>query len=135
MSEPISRASIGRTLALVVSLVVLLGTGYIGVHNVIDEWANQETPFQRVVSIGGGLYGVLGLIAGAGLLLRRRWGFHVAVTWAVVTTAVGTSAAIAYSDTNSWIGAGAGAFAVTALATALVVWLAWIGMTGAKTPA
>jgi len=118
-----------------VSLVVLLGTGVIGVHNVIAEWPEVETTFQRAVCVGGGLYGVLGLIAGAGVLLRRRWGFYVAVAWAVVTTAVGTSAAVAYADAVSRIGSGAGAFAATALATTLVVWLARIGMNRAKTPA
>ena len=128
MTEIKSRASIWRTLALVVSLAVLLGTGAIGVHNVFSEWNDAENPFQRVVSVGGGLYGVLGLVAGVGLILRRKWGFPAAVVWAVVTTAVGTSAAIAYADNTAWIGPGVGAFAATALATTLVVWLARIGM-------
>ena len=128
MIETSSRRSIGRTVALVVSVIVLLGTGYIGVHNVIFEWREVENAFQRAVSTGGGVYGVLGLVAGVGLILGRSWGFHVAIAWAVVTTAVGTSAAIAYSDNSAWIGAGVGAFAATALATALVLWLARTGM-------
>ena len=53
-----------REIAWVLSLLLLFGTGALGLSNGVRELANTLTPLQRSVSIGVLVYGVLGAVGG-----------------------------------------------------------------------
>ena len=52
----------GRKIAWVLSLPVLIITGGLGIFNGLREWSDGETTAQRLVPVGVLLYGVFGLI-------------------------------------------------------------------------
>lgn len=52
----------GRKIAWVLSLALLLFTGVVGIYNGITQWSDGESTLQRSVTAGAFLYGVLGLI-------------------------------------------------------------------------
>jgi hypothetical protein len=106
-----------RTVAWLLAALVLLFTGVMGLYNGVTEWPGAATRWQQSVSLGVLLYGVLGLVAGIGLLLRRAWSVRWAIAWAVVVTYVAAAAVVAYG------GEGFGPAAVAGVATALIGWL------------
>jgi hypothetical protein len=117
-----------RQAAWIIAIVVLLVTGFLGLTNGIGELGDWTTPLQMSVTLGVLLYGVLGAVAGIGLIFRRTWGAAVATAWAVVVTYVATVASFAYSDptfsqsdTRSGV---IGALVATALIGVSVVWAA-----------
>jgi hypothetical protein len=116
-----------RLSALIVALLVLGGTGLIGVYDAFDEWRGAHSLMQKSVTAGGGVYGVLGLIAVMGLILRRKWSARWAIAWAIVTTYVGSAAVTVYGEAQNVVSATAGAFAMCVVVTGLVVWLAAVG--------
>jgi hypothetical protein len=96
----------GRKVARIVALLLLLVTGYLGIHNGIVERANRYSPFQRSVYVGVILYGVLGLVTAYAVIRHRRWGVRTATAWAVMITYVSATAALAYAgDDASLVGA------------------------------
>jgi hypothetical protein len=111
----------GRVLALVISTALLLGTGFIGLYNGITEWGDAVSLSERAVTGGVFLYGLLGLVSGVGVVLKRAWSYKVALLWGAVVTAVAGGAVCVYG------GGSAGAVAAAAIATlaiaALTVWL------------
>ncbi len=114
--------SIGRKIAFVLSLALVVVTGVMGIYNGITERSTGTTNLQKSVTAGVFLYGVLGLITAYGLFRRRGWSVGAAIAWGIVITYVAGVAAIAYAGEDaSWIGAVAGS-AVTALLAAGVVW-------------
>jgi hypothetical protein len=116
----------GRTVAWVLSVLMLLGTGTVGIYSGINDLSGVMTPLQYSVTLGVILYGVLGLAAGGLLLRRHRWSIRLAAAWTVVVTYVASAAALAYAGPNATIiGAVFGGIGA-ALVGAAVVW-------GAKT--
>lgn len=81
----------------VVALLMLAGTGIAGVYNVTAELPHARTPLQTATSAGVGAYGVLGLAAAVGLLMRRRWALIPTLLWAIAITAVAVMAPLAYA--------------------------------------
>ncbi len=117
-----------RRIGSVLSLLVLLVTGALGVYHGVDDLSDVTTPFQYSVTIGVILYGLLGLAAGTLLALRHRWSVPVAVAWAVVVTFVASTAALAYAGEDATVlGAVFGGIG-SALVGAAVVWGARIGV-------
>jgi hypothetical protein len=112
----------GRSIARILAVLVLAGTGGIGIYNGFDEWANDYSLFQRAVYVGVVLYGVLGIAATYGVLRRRRWSHAVVVAWAVTVTFVSGTAALAYGGPEVTAVAAISAGIGGALVGAFVVW-------------
>ena len=112
----------GRKVALVLSLLVLLVTGVLGVYNGSTEWVEGETPFQHSVTVGVFLYGVVGLITAYGLIRRRRWSLKTAIIWAICVSYVPGFAVMAYADKDTTLGSAIAASAGGALIALGVLW-------------
>jgi hypothetical protein len=110
-----------RTIAWVLAILALLATGVLGVYNGLTEWADAATGWQRAVTGGVIVYGVLGLAAGIGLALRKRWSYKLAIAWAFVVTFVASGAALAYGGAEASAGGAVSAGLGAALIGVLVV--------------
>jgi len=109
-----------RKLAFAISGVLLLTTAYLGIRNGVTEWSDAHTFWQRTVTGGVLLYGVLALAACVGLAARKRWSYVVTLVWGAVVTYVAATAVVAYGDGS--VGAAAAAGGSTAVATGLIAW-------------
>lgn len=117
-----------RKAAWILSIMLLLGTGLIGLMNAAREWDDPSGALQRTVTLGVLLYGLLGVTGGVGLALRRGWSVPVVAAWAITVTYVATVASFAFHDptfsqSGTVIGTAASGFA-TALIGWFVVWAA-----------
>ena len=118
------RLSIRRIVPWILAAVLLVIMGALGAQNGIAAWSDgdAETILQHSVTIFSLIYGSLGLVAGVGVLLRRRWGYLLSIAWGIASTYTGGLASHAYGGTTP---------SVTAIATLLsaaiagfVIWLA-----------
>jgi len=123
----------GRTIAWVLSLGLLLLTGLLGIRNGVSDWGQAGTPLQQSVTGGVFLYGALGLITAYGLFRRRRWSFATAITWALVVTYVPGAAIIGYADADTTMGSAIAASAASALLALGVLWTTYV-MTRVRVP-
>jgi hypothetical protein len=114
----------GRKIAWILSLALLLFTGVVGIYNGITEWGDGLTTLQQSVTVGVFIYGVFGLVTAYGLLRRLRWSVGTAIAWGVAITYVPGAAIIAYSGRESVIGAAIAASVASALIALGVVWTA-----------
>jgi len=110
-----------------VAALVLLGTGVTGLANGVGEIDGVTNVAQGFVTAGVLLYGALGVPAGVGVLMKRRWGLALAAAWAVTVSLVGPAAAAFYGGQPVLSGAVLAAFLGTA-AVAFVVW--WLARRG-----
>lgn len=110
-----------RAIARVLSLLLLIVTGVLGVYNGISEWGSWNTPVQASVTVGVLLYGILGLSSAFGLFRRRRWSVWTTGAWGVAVTYVPGVAVTAYGQGGTMIAAIA-ASAASALIALAVVW-------------
>ena len=113
-----------RKIALVLSTLVLVTTGVLGLYNGLSDLGDAQTAFQRSVTIGVILYGAIGLVAAAALVLRRRSSLWLAIGWAIVVTYVASTAALAYGGAEVTLAAAFGGGLGAALVGAGVVWTA-----------
>ena len=117
------RASeIGRKVAFVLTLALLLFTGVAGIRNGVDDWGEARTLAQQSVTGGVFLYGILGLITAYGLIRRRRWALATAIVWAVVITYVPGVAVMAYGGEDAALGSAIAASVGSALIALGVLW-------------
>jgi hypothetical protein len=123
----------GRTVAWLLSVLVLVGTGAVGVRNGVVELPDAQTALQKSVTAGVLLYGFVGLVAGIGLAARRPWSRWWAILWGVVVTYVATAAVFAYGGPDASPGAALAGGMVTALIAAGVAWSARAATRG-RTP-
>ena len=115
---------IGRILVRALAAACLLIISALGTLNGVDElnsWG-ASTVLQQSVTISSLIYGVIGIAAGVGVLLRRRWGYFLSLAWGVVLTYTGGMASHAYGETSAQLTAVAAAG--TALIAGIVIWLA-----------
>lgn len=119
-----------RKAGWILSVVLLLVSGFVGLMNGAREWDDPGTRLQSSVRLGVVLYGMLGVVAGVGLARRRPWSVTIAAAWAITVTYVATVASFAFHDPNfSTEGTVTGTIAAgvaTALIGAFVVWMARI---------
>lgn len=106
----------------VVALLVLAGTGVLGIYNGVTERHLAQTGLQAAVTYGVLAYGVLGLISALGVILRAHWSVWTTVAWAVTATFVAGTAVIAYAGPDSSPRAAIMAYAAAALFTTAIVW-------------
>lgn len=114
----------GRTIAWVISIGVLLLTGVPGIHEGLTEWSGGRTAFQHSVTATVLLYGVLGLVTAYGLFRRRRWSVGTAIAWGIAITYAPGAAVISDGDKDATpvaVFAASGACALIALG---VIWTA-----------
>ena len=123
----------GRTIAWVLSLGLLLVTGFLGIRNGVSDWGEARTLLQRSVTGGVFLYGALGLVTAYGLFRRRRWSFATAIAWALVVTYVPGAAIIGYADADTTMGSAIAASAASALLALGVLWTTYV-MTRVRVP-
>ncbi len=114
----------GRKIAWVLSLAVLVVTGVLGVYNGLTEWEDGRTPMQHSVTVGVLLYGILGLITALGLFRRRRWSVGTAIAWAVAVIYVPGVAVMAYGGEGAIMSSAIAASASSAVIAMGVVWTA-----------
>jgi hypothetical protein len=119
-----AETSRGRSVGLALSLVMLFGTGALGLYNGVRELAYTLTPLQRSVSVGVLVYGVLGVVAGVALAARHRASVWLAGIWGVVVTYVASFAAIAYAGANASVSGAIASGIASALIAAGVIWSA-----------
>jgi hypothetical protein len=112
----------GKKLAWVLSLAVLVVTGVLGVYNGITEWREGQTAMQQSVTVGVLLYGILGLITAFGLFQRRAWSVGTSIAWAIAVTYVPGVAVTAYGGDGGTMLSAIAASAVSGLIAAGVVW-------------
>lgn len=101
---------------------VMLATGAIGSWNVLHEWQQIMTLPQRSVTASVGAYGVLGLVAGVGVILRRAWSYPAAIAWGLFCTYAAGVSVLVYGGPDASIGAALAAAIAGAVVVALVVW-------------
>jgi hypothetical protein len=114
----------GRKIAWILSLAVLLYTGVVGIYDGITEWTGTGTLLQKSVTGGVFLYGVVGLIATFLLFQRRRWSVAASIVWGVIVTYVGGAATIAYGGQDASLASAIAASGAAALIALGVVWTA-----------
>ena len=114
----------GRKVAFVLSLLLLLFTGAVGAYNGVSEWGEGRTPMQHSVTVGVLLYGVFGLITAYGLFRRRRWSVATSVAWAIPITYVPGVAVMVYGDEGAVLGSAIAASVASGLLALGVIWTA-----------
>ena len=108
----------------VLSCLALLGSGVVGLRNGIVEWADARTMLQQSVTAGVTVYGILGLVGGVGLAMRRRWSAKVALAWAIVVTYVPGAAVMGYGGADAAWGSAIAATVGAGLTAAAVAYVA-----------
>jgi len=113
-----------RKAAWIVSILLLLNTGGLGIYNGAAELHDAHTALQKSVTGGVLVYGVLGLVAAVALLVRHRSAVVISAAWAVVITYVASTAAMAYGGAEATIGGSVAGGVGAALIGAFVIWSA-----------
>ena len=91
----------GRKVAWILSLGLLLFTGIVGIYNGLTEWGEGRGLLQHSVTIGVFLYGIFGLVSAYGLIRRRRWTIRTVFAWTIAVTYVPGVAVMAYADEDA----------------------------------
>ena len=91
----------GRKVAWIVSLALLIFTGVVGTYNGSREWGEGRSALQHSVTVGVLLYGIFGLISAYGLLRRRRWSLYTVMAWTIAVTYVPGIAVMAYAGDDA----------------------------------
>jgi MYXO-CTERM domain-containing protein len=111
----------GRNIAWVLSTLVLLTSGVLGIYNGATGFAGAQTPFQYSVTVGVVLYGALGLAGAVALAARRRISVWLSAAWAIVVIYVASTAALAYAGAEATLlGALAGGFGAMVIGAGVV---------------
>lgn len=113
-----------RKAAWIVSILLLLNTGGLGLYNGLSELSDAHTSLQRSVTVGVLIYGILGLTAAAALMVRSPTAVWISAGWAVVVTYVASTASIAYAADDASVGGAVAGGLGAALIGVFVVWCA-----------
>jgi hypothetical protein len=92
-----------------VSVVFLLFLGASGCQSFFGDWGDVETLGQRICNIGQGVFGVFGLLAGIGAILKHRWAGSAALGFAVSGGITAGLASVAWGGSSVATGVGSGA--------------------------
>ena len=124
----------GRKIAWVLSLALLVVTGVVGVYNGLREWGDGRTPAQHSVPVGVLLYGILGLITSLGLFRGRRWSVGTAIAWGISITYVPGVAIMAFVGEDAILSSAISESAASAVIGAGVIWTAIVMTRGDTEP-
>ena len=113
-----------RKAAWILSILLLLNTGGLGLYNGVTEMADAHTPLQQSVTMGVLIYGILGAAGAVALIARWPSAVWLTLGWAIVITYVASTAALAYAGEDATLGAAlAGGFGAGLIGLG-VVWCA-----------
>jgi hypothetical protein len=112
----------GRKIGWLLSALVLAGTGVIGLQDAFEEWHGAISAGQKSATVAVGIYGILGVIAAIGLLMRRRWSDPLVIAWAVCVTYAATAGTIFYGGSDANTVGTIFAFLGAGTVASLVVW-------------
>ena len=98
-----------RKVGFWISAFLLLFLGLSGVQGSVGDWGDAETLGQRVCTIGQGVFGILGLVAGTGAVLKRRWAGTVALAFAGAAAVTSGLASVAWGGSGIGVGIASGA--------------------------
>jgi hypothetical protein len=130
--------SVVQTTNWVVAMIVLLGTGALGVYDASSGIGTAASGLQRSVSIAVLTYGVLGLLAGGALALRKRSSLPLTYGWAAGAVYAASVASFAYSDPTfsreGTIPGVVGAAVGSLLLCGLVLWAVRIALRSDRLP-
>ena len=98
-----------RKLGFWVSVAFLLFLGASGCQNFFGDWGDVETLGQRACNIGQAVFGLSGLLAGVGAILKRPWAQPAALAFAVSAGITSGLASVVWGGTNVATGFGSGA--------------------------
>src|SRR5215212_8813763 len=76
----------------------LIAVSVLGGRDGLDGVSNDGNLLQKSVSAASLIYAVFGMAAGIGVLLRRRWGFPLAILWGLAATYAGSVATFAWRE-------------------------------------
>lgn len=124
----------GRKIAWVLSLALLIVSGVLGVHNGVTEWNSGNTAAQKSVTVGVFLYGVFGLATAYGLFRRRRWSVGTTIAWGIAITYVPGVAVMAFGGEGAILSSAIAASAASAVIAAGVIWTAIVMTRGDTEP-
>jgi hypothetical protein len=109
-----------RIVAFWISVVLLFLLGLSGLQSFLGDWSLATTLGQRISTVGQGVFGACGVLAGTGAVLKRKWGEVAALAFAV---SAGITAGLA---SMAWGGSGLGAgFASGCLGFLIGILLYW----------
>ena len=111
-----------RKVAWIVSILLLLNTGALGIYSGVSDLPDARTVLQRSVTYGVITYGLLGLLAGGALIVRHRSARWLTVGWAAVVTYVASAAVPAYAGADASIAGAISGGIGAALVGVLVIW-------------
>ena len=83
---------------MLLSAAIVTVISVLGGMNGIDGLPDEGTFFQKSVAVASIIYALLGIGAGVGVLLRKRWSLTLAILWGVVVTYTGTVASVAWAE-------------------------------------
>jgi hypothetical protein len=114
----------GRKVAWIFAILVLLSTGAAGFFNGVNEISQAETPLQHSVTIGVFLYGIFGITGAVALIARHRSAVKLTWAWAMVVTYVASVAALAYAGDEATVGGAIAGGVGAAIIGVGIVWCA-----------
>ena len=91
------------------SVVFLLFLGASGCQSFFGDWGDVETLGQRICNLGQAVYGILGLVAGVGAMLKQRWAESAALGFAAAAGTTAGLAPVVWGGTNVATGLASGA--------------------------
>ncbi|MGD2122808.1 MAG: hypothetical protein PVJ76_13730 [Gemmatimonadota bacterium] len=106
------------------SAALLLFLGLSGVQSFFSDWPLASNPGQRLCTVGQGVFGISGLLAGLGSTFKKRWAAPFALVFAV---SAGGTAGLA---TVVWAGSGLGAGIGSGALGLLLGILLYLGVSG-----
>lgn len=116
-----------RRVAWILSILLLLNVGALGIYNGLNELSGARMPLQKAVTLGMLTYGLLGVAAALALMVRHRSARWLTIAWAIVVTCVASVASITYGGGDATIGGSIAGGVGAALLGLGVVWCASTG--------
>jgi hypothetical protein len=113
-----------RKIGWALSLLLLFGTGALGLFSGVRELSVADTSLQYSVTVGVLLYGIVGVAAGAAMAAEHPSSVWLAAIWGVIVTYVASTAALAYAGAGATMRGAVASGLATALIAAGVVWSA-----------
>ena len=122
-----------RKAAWILAVGLVLVTGVAGLFNTPSEFSGASGPLQQSVSLAVLAYGVLGVIGGVGLALRRAWSVRACAAWGVCVVYAATVASFAFVDSTRKNHETVMGTIAAAISTALLAWfVVWAARTATR---
>lgn len=111
-----------QKIRLWLAILALLTLSVLGFQGLINEWQHADTLGRQFSTCMQSAYSLLGIAAIVVLLMKQGWGRWLLYPWAAAMILTGVGAPVVWGQSGWWMGLFAAA--VTALFSALTIWLA-----------